>query len=756
VKVLDFGLARLVQTDGDAPGPGESPTTNSPAMTMAGTILGTAAYMSPEQAKGRPADARSDIWAFGCVFYEMLTGTRPFVGEDVADTLAAVLRADPNWSALPSTTPLSIRRLLERCLQKDRRRRLAAIADVRFHFDEAARPEGVAAPPTTRMPWIAAVAVATVTLIAVTVLALRRPADAVVPSEPVQFTVGTPAKTSFGGPLSGGTGNSQQLAISPDGRTLVFVAGAAGRYQLWLRPIGSLVSTPIAGTEDATFPFWSPDGRAIAFFTHDKLKKVQTTGGPPVTLCDVVAGKGGSWSRDDVILFADSATLTLRRISADGGVPLDLKRPDADITGHRWPHFLPDGQHFLYTALVGACCPPVQPAVVRVASLAAPQAATPLLQAESSAFFSAGHVLFLRDQTLMAQPFDLATRQLQGSAFPVAERVSSEGSRYLSASASDQGTLVFGQGGVPTLQRMTWFHRMGNTLGVLGDPTTYHSLALSPDEKHVAVARAFGGSADIDLWLFDAVTGNATHLTNTAGLEGSPVWSPDGTRIAYQSQHGGKSSLRLINVDGSGDALLFESSDTVTPTSWSRTGDVLVFTRTGASGASDIWALPMSGDRTPFPVLHTSFDETSGALSPNGHWMAFTSNENGQPRIFVRAFPPPGVTYPISPGVGRIPMWRGDGKELFYLSQDTTLMAVPIDLTRGGIRPGAPQPLFVVGAPAPNAARPSAPFSPTPTNTYAVTADGQRFFANARPQQPTAEPLTVIINWLAALRPGSR
>jgi dipeptidyl aminopeptidase/acylaminoacyl peptidase len=456
----------------------------------------------------------------------------------------------------------------------------------------------------------------------------------------------------------------------------------------------------------------------------------------------VVAGKGGSWSRDNVILFADSANFTLRRISAQGGVPLDLKRPEADTTGHRWPHFLPDGQHFLYTAVIGACCPPIQPAVVRAASLDAPEAATTLFEAESSAFFSSGHVFFLRDRTLMAQAFDLATRQPQGSAFPVAERISSEGSRYMSASASNQGTLVFGQGAVPTIARMTWFNRVGDTLGVLGDPTTYHSLALSPDEKHVAVARAFGGSADIDLWLFDAVTGNATRLTNTVGLEGSPVWSPDGKRIAYQSQHGAKSSLRLIKIDGSGDALLFESSDTVSPTSWSRTGDVLAFTRTGASGASDIWALPMSGGRTPFPVLQTSFDETLGALSPDGHWIAFTSNENGQPQIFVRAFPTPGVTHPISPGTGRVPMWRGDGKELFYLSQGT-LMAVAINLTGDDITPGQPQPLFVVGAP-----------ESFPITTYAVAADGQRFFSNARPQHPTTEPLTVVINWPAALRPS--
>jgi eukaryotic-like serine/threonine-protein kinase len=294
---------------------------------------------------------------------------------------------------------------------------------------------------------------------------------------------------------------------------------------------------------------------------------------------------------------------------------------------------------------------------------------------------------------------------------------------------------------VPTIQRMTWFNRLGDTLGVLGDPTTYHSLALSPDEKHVAVARAFGGSLDIDLWLFDAVTGNSTHLTNAAGLEGSPVWSPDGRRIAYQSQHGGKSSLRLINVDGSGDVVLFESSDTVSPTSWSRRGNILAFMRTATSGASDMWALPMSGDHPPFEVHQTSFDETQGVFSPDGHWIAFTRNENGQQRIFVRAFPTPGITHPISPGTGRIPMWRGDGKELFYLSQGA-LMAVAIDLTGDDITPGQPQPLFVIGAPG---------FSPAAT--YAVTADGHRFFSNARPQRPSAEALTVVITWLAALHP---
>jgi serine/threonine protein kinase len=375
VKVLDFGLARLIQPDGLGVGdPTASPTITSPAMmTAAGVILGTAAYMSPEQAKGRAADARSDVWAFGCVLFEMLTGSRPFGGEDTAETLAAVLRAEPNWSALPGGTPLALRRLLERCLQKDRKRRLAAIADVRWYFEDASAAEAITLDVVTprfrnRSLWMLAAA-AVAALAAAMVFTLRRPPATAHSSAAVQFTVNPPANTSFGGPLNGGTGNSQQVAMSPDGRTMAFLAGAEGRYQIWLRPIGSLNATPIPGTEDASFPFWSPDSQSLGFFADRKLKAVRTGGGPPVILSEV-EGRGGSWGRDGVILLAVMPSGALQRVSSAGGTPVDVIAPDpSSLENYRWPHFLPDGQHFLFTAITGSCCPPAKPAVIRVGSL---------------------------------------------------------------------------------------------------------------------------------------------------------------------------------------------------------------------------------------------------------------------------------------------------------------------------------------------------------------------------------------------------
>lgn len=748
VKVLDFGLARLVQTEPEAIAVG-APTITSPAMlTAAGAILGTAAYMSPEQAKGRSADARSDVWAFGCVLYEMLTATRPFPGDDVAETLAAVLRAEPEWFKLPTNTPAAIHRLLARCLQKDRQHRLAAIADARPDLEEAKSPVEQHSLRSSRTPWIMAATALLGLVIAVVVammFALGRSPDSAPPIDPLRFTIAAPENRSFGGPLLGGTGNAAQIAISPDGRHIAFVAGTGDHYQLWLRPIAALNAAPIPGTEDAMFPFWSPDSRAIAFFAGLHLKKVEIAGGPPIVLCEAPGGRGGSWNRDNVILFNPSPIGGLQRVSSAGGVPIDVMTPPPDTaTSYRWPHFLPDGRHFLYTATSGSCCPAPQPAVVSIGSLDPGEAPVSLMEAESSVFYATGHLFFARGQTLMAQSFDATMRQLHGDAFPVAEGVSWEGSRYVSASASETGTLVYGQGALPSIQQMTWFDRAGRTTGALGSPTGYHSLALSPDERHVAVTVPTGNPSNLDVWLFDVASGNSTRLTATPRLDGSPVWSPDSTHIAFESERSGKASLRLLSIDGTVDEPLIESADADTPTSWSRDGRFLAFTRKGPSGSSDIWAVPMSGDRTPFPVAQTTFDETSGMFSPDGRWMAFTSHENGRPMVFVQPFPGPGVRYPISSDSGSHPVWRADGKELFYLSvgaaRDGTLIAVPIDLA-GRIESGAPHALFRAGAPRFSIGQ-----------IYASTKDGQRFLVNARPQIPLATPLTVVVNWMATLR----
>jgi len=756
VKVLDFGLARLMQMDrGVVDDATTSPATLEPVTTTgAGAILGTAAYMSPEQAAGRPADARSDVWAFGCVLFEMLTGQRPFAADSVAETLAAILRAEPDWSALPAHTPDAIRRLLQRCVQKDRRRRLAAIADVRIYLDDSPSPERLTA-SSGRLAWLIAGS-AVVALVAIASVLLFRGRDATPSVGPLRFTIDPPGGVWFGGPFGGGTGNAAQLAISPDGQTIAFVAGATGQFQIWLRSLASLTATPLIGTEGGAFPFWSPDGRAIGFFTADKLKLVQIAGGPPVFLADVTLGRGGTWSRDNVILFS-GAIGGVRRVSSAGGTPIDVTTPDParEETAHRWPHFLPDGRHFFYTAVTGGCCPAPQPGVIRLASLDSNEAPVTLLQAESLGLYSSGHLFFARDDTLMAQPFNADTRTLHGEAVRLADHVSWEGSRYVSASVSDAGTLVYGQGSVPTILQMTWFDRSGSILSRLGDPGSYATLSLSPDQQSVAVSLPRGNLTNLEIWLFNVATGSRSQLTRNPGRDSGPVWSPDGKSIAVQAERDGKVSLRQLSIDGKNDQVLIEDGPNrpsargpvgdFTPTSWSNDGRFIAFTRRGPSGSPDIWALPLLGDRKAFAVVDTPYAETSGVFSPDGRWIAYTTDESGARRVTVQPFPGPGRRYPVSSDTGHHPLWRADGKELFYISENPgrsgMLMAVPIEMT-SQLEAGTPQPLFGTGAP-----------GSVGGPVYAVTKDGGRFLTNERPRQKKVEtPLTVVVNWMAALR----
>ena len=398
VKVLDFGLAKALAPEQDqssATHQSQSPTITSPAMlTGLGIVLGTAAYMAPEQAKGREADKRSDIWAFGCVLYEMLTGQRAFDGEDTTDVLGAVVRLEPRWEALPSDVPAPVRTLLRQCLVKDRRRRVGDIAAVLFVLDHLAgvAPTVPVAPRSNRTAWLAA-ALAVIAVIVTAVVALRTSRSGAVATDPVQFTIAPPEKTVFGGPAAGGTGINAQLAISPDGHHIAFVAGAPSAFQLWLRPVASADARPLPGTEGSAFPFWSHDSRSIAFFAGGKLKKVAIAGGPPVVLADAAGGLGGSWSRDDVIVFG-SVRAGLFRVSSASGVPTAVTTLAEGEDAHRWPHFLPDGKHFFYTAVTGTCCPADTPGTIKIGSLDQGEPAVALLQADSSAAYSSNHMLF--------------------------------------------------------------------------------------------------------------------------------------------------------------------------------------------------------------------------------------------------------------------------------------------------------------------------------------------------------------------------
>jgi Tol biopolymer transport system component len=759
VKVLDFGLAKALAPEQDPTSPtsrSQSPTITSPAMlTGLGIVLGTAAYMAPEQAKGREADKRSDIWAFGCVLYEMLAGRRPFDGEDTTDVLGAVVRLEPAWEALPSNVPASVRTLLSRCLVKDRRRRVGDIAAVLFVLDHqaAVAPTVTVASRSNRVAWLVA-ALATSALVATAVVALRLSRPGTVAPDLVQFTIAPPEKTVFGGPAAGGTGRAAQLAISPDGRNIVFVAGAQSAFQIWLRPMGTEGARPIQGTEGGAFPFWSPDSQFVAFFAGGKLKKVAIAGGPPVELADAAAGRGGSWSRDNVIVFDGATGSGLFRVSSGGGAPTAVTALAEGEDAHRWPHFLPDGRHFFYTAVTGPCCPATKPGTIKIGSLDQHEPPAAVLQADSSAIYAFNRMLFARDQTLMAVAFDPDRRQLAGDAIPVTARVSTEGSRYVSASVSENGTLVYASGGSLNTQ-LTWFDRAGKILGTLGDGWVDVNLSLSPDERQIALALRSGSAENLDIWTIDVARNLRNRVTSDAQPEGWPVWSPNGTVIVFGSVSRGlggpPEKARLMQTpinETAAKETLFEAGGTpsrpcgprqcvLAPTDWSADGRFVLYTFIGNFPVtSDIWALPLFGERKPFPVIQTEFSESQGALSPDGRWIAYTTDETGQPNVHIQPFLRAGGKQRISPNGGRNPHWRADGRELFYLDAAGTMTAVPIDPTAGSAA-GLPKTLFQAGVVSTN-------------NMYAVTKDGQRFLVNRN--AAIATPLTVILNWASTLR----
>jgi serine/threonine protein kinase/Tol biopolymer transport system component len=768
VKVLDFGLAKALSPEQD-PASGapasHSPTITSPAMlTGLGIVLGTAAYMSPEQAKGREADKRSDIWAFGCVLYEMLTGRRPFDGEDMTDVLGAVVRLEPSWEALPSDVPAPVRTLLRQCLVKDRRRRVGDIAAALFVLDhqESLAPTAPVAPRSNRIAWLVA-ALSIITIITTAMVAVRMPRPRTIAPDPVQFTIAPPQKTVFGGPGGGGTGRAAQLAISPDGRNIVFVAGAQAAFQIWLRPLASGEARPIEGTEGGTFPFWSPDSQFVAFFAGGKLKKVAIAGGPPSELTDATAGRGGSWSRDNVIVFDRAQGSGLFRVPAGGGAPTAVTVLADGEDAHRWPHFLPDGTHFFYTAVTGACCPPAKPGTIKIGSLDHNEPAVPLLQADSSATYASNRVLFglYQTQTLMVQAFDPDRRQLAGDAVPVTARVSMEGNRYVSASVSENGTLVYASGGSLNPPQLTWFDRAGRPLGTLGEGRMDANLSLSPDERQVAVALRRASPENLDIWTIDAapnLPSRPSRVTTDPQPEGWPVWSPKGTEIVFgigaMGQGGLPEKARLVlqtlaNRNAPKETLLEAEGIPsrpcgarqciLMPTDWSVDGRFVLYTFAGSFPAtSDIWALPRFGDRKPLPVAQTEFAESQGTFSPDGRWIAYTTDETGQPNVYVQPFLRAGGKHPISPNGGRNPHWRADGKELFYLDAAGVMTAVPIDLTASS-PVGLPRTLFPAEA-------------VSLYNMYAVTRDGQRFLVNKPQSAAIASPLTVIINWTSTLQ----
>jgi eukaryotic-like serine/threonine-protein kinase len=747
-KLLDFGLAK-----GAAPvvtGGGLSMLPTTPAnLTAQGTILGTFQYMAPEQIEGLEADARTDIFAFGALLFEMLTGRPAFEGKTRASLLGAILKDEPpRTSSVQPLAPKALDRILATCLAKDPDDRYQSardlLRDLKWIAAGTSEEPAVLTPAIRRSsmtPWLVAGGLA-IALLAAGTIAVRHVRETPPAADAIQFTIPAPENTLFGGVGGGGTGVAAQLAVSPDGRHVVFMANGQNGWQLWLRPLAGTESRTLPGTEEAAFPFWSPDSRFVAFFAGGKLKKVQISGGPPIPLCDAGRGLGGTWSRDNIILFStapESGGSGIRRVSAAGGptVAASVLDTASGETSHRWPYFLPDGRHFLFTSAVGTCCPASKPSAIRIGALDSKDTVT-LFETESSATYTAGHVLFSRAGTLMAQRFDPGIRQLTGDPFPVADRVPNEGSRYASFSVSENGVLVYARGAARATTRLTWFDRAGNITATTGAPGRYLTLALAPDDRRVAVSLASGTNENRAIWILDSARGGMSRMTFDAVDDTSPVWSPDGSRIAFHSVRPDGSGLRQKSVSGAGPDDLLVTGQQLLPTAWSQDGRFIAYG--GYSPSPDIWVLPLTGDRKPFAFAATPFAERNAAFSPDGKWIAYQSSETGQYQVYVQPVPATGRKSLVSINGGEQPTWRADGKEIFFLGPDSKMMVATVGTTPE-FESGVPQALFASTASNASASR-----------QYAVSRDGKRFLVNARTERYDAAPLTVVVNWLAAVQ----
>jgi serine/threonine protein kinase len=748
VKVLDFGLAKAI----DDPIP-SADLSNSPTLTLGatrvGVILGTAAYMSPEQASGHPADRRADIWSFGAVLYEMLAGTRAFGGDSVPDTLATVLKLEPDWNALPTRTPASIRTLVRRCLTKDRKQRLQAIGEARIALEHPERQEAditpAPAPSTSRLTWVLAAASAVLFAVAAA-LAVVHFRETPLPAQTVRSSITLPENSTV-----------HSFAVSPDGRSLVIAAEVAGKRQLWLRALDALQAQVMPFTEGASYPFWSPDSRFIGFFAQGKLNKVPASGGPAQPLCDSISGDGGSWNRDDVIVFSPGLGTSIQRVAAAGGTPVDVTRTKRGL----WPVFLPDGRHFLY---FGAGSTADQTGIY-VSSLDGTENRR-VLADESGIVFAPlvrgdgrGHVLFVRDSTLMAVAFETGSAQVSGEVFPVAEDVSltvTDG--YLPATVSENGVLLYARAG-GEINQMGWYNRSGTSFDPVGPPGVVHCPSLSPNEKSVVfmrVARTLTRSAG-DLWVRDLSRGSETPLTSDSTIHTTncaPFWSPEGGRIVFTSNgEGVRVNLyqRAANGIGPVEPLLPNSLNDI-PSQWSRDGRFIVYTEFDPKTKWDLWVLPTEGgaaDRKPVAFLRSESNELFGQLSPDSHWMAFTSDKSGRREVYVRPFRAGEGEWLISGAGGQAPRWRADGKELFFEAANGKMMAVPVTARAGATASfelGAPMSLFdahIVHS-----------TSFTDVFEYDVTADGKRFLINTTSRQGvvSGQALTVVVNWLAGAK----
>jgi eukaryotic-like serine/threonine-protein kinase len=742
VKVLDFGLAKVMGPVAASGPPSENSPTLSMAATQAGVILGTAAYMAPEQARGLPTDRRADIWAFGVVLYEMIAGKRPFQGEDLTETLASVVRDKPDLSTVPS----EVRRLLERCLEKDPKKRLRDISGVALLLElQTAHRESKPA----KWPW----AVAAVAVLGLAALGAIHFREAPPPAQAVQFSLEAPGDAQFANRYGG-------YAPSPDGRYVIVTARPmqGSTNMLWLRPLDSLTARALPGTEGGNMPTWSPDSKSIAFEANGELKRIEITGGAALTLCDATASpvtQTGTWNREGVILFGGNDGL--HRVSASGGGAALLTKvdPAKKETGHGYPQFLPDGDRFLYY---------VESADLNVrgvyaSSLKNPSQRQLIVRTSAKGVYVPprgafpGYLLWLQDQTLVAQHFDASSLKVEGDPVSVAEEIGLNPGNPMRGAfwASDAGLLIFFSSPQTARRPTVWVSRDGKQAEAAPDDTVF-AVSIAPGAERIAFERvettAAGGRANRDIWIRELTRGIMTRLTFDPARDVKPRWSPDGKQVAFSSdREGGVYQLYVKDASGSGqEQRMTEGPNSKILIDWTKDGKYLLFREQNPVTDRDLMAVPLDGDRKAFPGVVTPFLESTGAISPDGRWVAYASNDSGRNEIYIQAFPAPGVNGPkgrwqVSSGGGYDVKWKGDGKELYFESLDGKMMAAGIQAGPQGIHADTPRALF------------SADFTTGSLHEFDVTPDGQRFLLMLQPKtQGSGEKLTVVSNWQAALR----
>lgn len=745
VKVLDFGLAKLAAPSALA-NSSEAPTL-ARSSTAAGVVLGTLRYMSPEQARGEKVDARTDIFSLGVMLYELVAGHTPFEGVTPSETIAAILRDEPSkLSGMNLKISPQLRRILLRCLEKRPEERFQSASDLGFALEALLSPESlvVQSIPNGRMHtllsgwreriWVLTAGTLSLALFALGLSYFNRPALKV---EMARLFVTPPEKaTRFDYPT-----------ISPDGSTLAFVATVEGNSQIWVRPLSSTTTKPLVDVGTVDLPFWSPDSRFIAYFEDRKLKKIAATGGQPDTLCDVPSHGGGAWNREGIILFSTQAG-GIKRIPANGGTVTTVTTVDRlrGETTHSTPVFLPDGRHFLFHK---ANIDPTKNGIYLASfdegetKLLLPSASPNVGVGTGPVAQNEGYLVFMRQGSLQAQSFDFSRNQLVGESIRLAEHIGSLNGGIARFSLSTSGVLVLIEDNGN--QQLTWFDRSGKKLSSIASAGIYALPDLSPDEQRLAVGQRDPQTQTYDIRLFDLRRGTDSRFTFDPAGDNFPRWSPDSSRIVWDSNREGASNLYQKAANGVGeDEILLKSTYSKQARDWSADGRFILYRELNSQTQWDLWVLPMEGERKPWPWLNTQFSESSARFSPDGKWVAYTSNASGRYEIYIQAFVPgasaAGGKWQISTNGGYTPAWRRDGRELYYISADSKLMAVDVTLS-ADVKAGKPKELFSLNG-----------IQAVTTIGYTTTGDGQRFLFVTSMEETRLPPFTVVLNWIETLK----